>query len=367
MLLTTLNDMAIKEKVKELSRELKIELSKLHQQRVNLIASAVISMSTIRSVNMVKVAHGMISKAKPLSNYRRLQRFISQVDWDDTGLGHLLLKMSELKGPYTLLVDRTNWQFGKVDINFLVFSILGDGYSIPIKWVLLPKKGNSAQYERIELLEEVVKIVGKGQIKNVIGDREFIGQHWVKYLITNEIGFNLRVKEGMVGVKNGTEVKLGLLCKNNKRSSPRLPGKYLVGGNEVYVSGFRFRNDKNKLEYLIVIHSEDVEDACDIYAKRWYIENMFKDMKTNGFQLEDTHVTHPKRLETLFGLLAISYVWMIRIGEWIKRKIPSLFKKNNRGKRRKSIFRGGIDNYINAYINHDRRKIWLYFRFLSCT
>ena len=187
MLLTTLNDMAIKEKVKELSRELKIELSKLHQQRVNLIASAVISMSTIRSVNMVKVAHGMISKAKPLSNYRRLQRFISQVDWDDTGLGHLLLKMSELKGPYTLLVDRTNWQFGKVDINFLVFSILGDGYSIPIKWVLLPKKGNSAQYERIELLEEVVKIVGKGQIKNVIGDREFIGQHWVKYLITNEI------------------------------------------------------------------------------------------------------------------------------------------------------------------------------------
>ena len=71
--------MAFKEKVKELSRELKIELKGLHGARIDLLVRAVLSMSAVRSVNLVKVAHGMISKAKPLSNYRRLQRFISRI------------------------------------------------------------------------------------------------------------------------------------------------------------------------------------------------------------------------------------------------------------------------------------------------
>jgi len=359
--------MAFKEKVKELSRELKIELPELHGARINLLVLAVLGICSVRSINLVKVSHAMVSKAKPSSNYRRLQRFIAEICWSDTRLSFLILKISQLRPPYVILIDRTNWKFGKVNINFLVFTILGDGYSIPIKWVLLPKQGNSAQFERIDLLKEVVAVLGQGNIRYVIGDREFIGEHWIKYLINNNIGFILRVKEGMLAMQKGKVKKLETWCRNNKRSSPTLKGKFIIGENEVYVSGFKFRNDKKKLENLILISSDGCDDVCDMYAMRWYIENMFKDMKTNGFQLEDTHVTNPKRLETLFGLMALAYTWMIRVGEWVKQNNPRLFKKKRDGKRRKSVFRAGVDNYMRSFIIRDYRKFWLYFRFLSCT
>jgi len=42
-------------------------------------------------------------------------------------------------------------------------------------------------------------------------------------------------------------------------------------------------------------------------AERWYIENMFKDMKSNGFQLECTHITYLDRLDTLMAIIAIAY------------------------------------------------------------
>ena len=101
--------MAFKEKVKELSRELKVELKELHGARIKLLVLAVVSMSMVRSVNLVKVAHGMLTKTKPLSNYRRLQRFISDVSWSGIPISRLILKVGQLSGPYVVLVDRTNW------------------------------------------------------------------------------------------------------------------------------------------------------------------------------------------------------------------------------------------------------------------
>ena len=106
---------------------------------------------------------------------------------------------------------------------------------------------------------------------------------------------------------------------------------------------------------------------CEVYSNRWYIESMFKDLKSNGFQLEQTHVTKTERLETLFGLLAIAYAWMIKIGTWIKSKKPELFKKTKLKRARISIFRAGLNEFSRTIITNQRRKIWIYFRFLSCT
>jgi len=94
---------------------------------------------------------------------------------------------------------------------------------------------------------------------------------------------------------------------------------------------------------------------------------MFKDMKSNGFQLECTHITKLERLDTLMGILAITYAWMMRIGTWIKCIKPVRFKKKKHGRPAKSIFRGGLDEFINAIFTGDEVRIRLYFKFLSCT
>ena len=359
--------MTITEKVKELSRELKIGLTGINKCRIDLITLAVISMCSVGSINLVKVAHGMLREVKVGSNYRRLQRFIAEVDWTWVNLPMFLINLIGIKGPYTLLIDRTNWKFGSVDINILVVAVLGEGFAIPVIWALLPKRGNSVQYERRDIVELLIKSIGKDRIKHIVADREFIGQHWFNWLITNQISFVIRIRDGMKVSKNGKSVKAKSLFNKNRKSIHTLRGKYKIAGNEVYLSGFRFRNDKNKLEYLILVSPDKIDDVCEVYSNRWYIENMFKDLKSNGFQLEQTHVTRTERLETLFGLLAIAYAWMIKIGTWIRSKKPELFKKTKLKRPRISVFRAGLNEFSRTIITNQRRKIWIYFRFLSCT
>ncbi|CAM0816742.1 transposase [Acinetobacter baumannii] len=52
-----------------------------------------------------------------------------------------------------LTLDRTNWKWGKRDINILMLAIVYRGIAIPIVWTLLNKRGNSDTKERIALIQ----------------------------------------------------------------------------------------------------------------------------------------------------------------------------------------------------------------------
>ena len=73
-----------------------------------------------------------------------------------------------------LTLDRTNWKWGKRNINILMLAIVYRGIAIPIVWTLLNKRGNSDTKERIALIQRFISIFGKDRIVNVFADREFI-------------------------------------------------------------------------------------------------------------------------------------------------------------------------------------------------
>ena len=58
-------------------------------------------------------------KALHASNYRRLQHFFKQVQFDEAVVARFIVSLLNIKGPMILAVDRTNWKLGKVDINIL--------------------------------------------------------------------------------------------------------------------------------------------------------------------------------------------------------------------------------------------------------
>ena len=49
--------------------------------------------------------------------------------------------------------------------------------------------------------------------------------------------------------------------------------------------------------------------ALRFYKRRWEIETLFSAFKTRGFNLEETHMSNPKKLDTLFTLLSLAFVW----------------------------------------------------------
>ena len=73
------------------------------------------------------------------SNYRRIQSFFKEVEFDYDRVAHWSIEqMLSNKEKFYLAIDRTNWQFGKTDINILMLSAVYEGIAIPLYWEMLP-------------------------------------------------------------------------------------------------------------------------------------------------------------------------------------------------------------------------------------
>lgn len=162
-----------------------------------------------RSVQFVEVANHMSTKVKTESNLRRIQDFIANYELDYEQVALLLCCFLPAKGQIVLAIDRTNrratpWQFGQCDINFLVISAYCQGAAIPLWFELLEDKkgGNSNEKERVTVLKACLKLLA-GRSVAVIGDREFVGSTWVKFLFTSGVDFYIRLRSNTLVEKNG--------------------------------------------------------------------------------------------------------------------------------------------------------------------
>jgi hypothetical protein len=239
----------------------------------------------------------------------------------------------------TLTLDRTNWKFGKIDINFLVISGIYNNHSIPLCWMLLPHRGNSHTNQRIDLIERLLFIVPLSRIKTLLADREFIGEDWFLYLKEKGISFCIRVRENILvhDVRRGGTIQLKKLLKYLAIGQTRELYQKI---SEIPLRIFGTRILGGELLILAVFGDDDLFDAFNLYARRWTIETMFKSFKSAGFNFEATHQQNLERLYKIMILLAISYTWAIKIGE-IKNEIQPIKIKTTQ-KSEFSIFSYGF-------------------------
>ncbi len=66
------------------------------------------------------------------------------------------MSLLPLKDKRVLLMDRTNWRFGQLDINILLIAVHYRGIGIPLVWSMLPKAGNSNTQERQALMARLL-------------------------------------------------------------------------------------------------------------------------------------------------------------------------------------------------------------------
>lgn len=128
-----------------------------------------------------------------------------------------LLDLNDYK--LTLALDRTNWKYGKKDINLLVLSVCVLDCSLRSYRLELDSRGNSNTKEQIELLEQFIAQFVSARIDYLAADREFIGNDWFKYLDDNGISFIVRIKSNMLLKHNGIEVGAGKLFKQVTQGS----------------------------------------------------------------------------------------------------------------------------------------------------
>jgi hypothetical protein len=298
-------------------------------------------MLQLGSVCLWRLAPHVSAPAQLSSVHRRFYRFFQYVTLDGGVTARIVVGLLGLEGkPWVLAMDRTNWDFGRATINFLMISVEWNGIGIPLIWTLLPKTGNSSTAERIALFDRLAEIFPDMKIATLTGGREFIGDAWMRTLNERKIQFVLRLRENQYVQRPGhAEMTIAAIAAALRAAT----GKPLIlkelcklGRTEnapaVRIVILRLSTG----ELLALATPAEPRKALARYKARWRIETLFANLKSKGFNLEATHLTQLEKLATLMALLALAVTLCAKTGAAAHARKPIPIEKH--GRRAQSLF-----------------------------
>ncbi len=316
----------------ELIRKLGIVKHKKRQEFLCDLTSGIIKS---RSVVFSQIADKIESGAKVESIERRVQDFFKKVSIDYLQLGVFLMGFVHHK-KLLISIDRTEWDFGKTQVNILCAVVSIGKMAVPIYFEMLDNKsGNSNSDDRIDLLQTIIEIVGLDRIDMLVMDREFIGNKWLSWLKNNEINFCVRVpKHHKITLADGTLASAEELIEGHKSFYA-----YDVVVDKVVVNlSLTYGQDG---ELLFLIGTAAYGDLKNFYKRRWSIEVFFQALKARGFNMEDSCLQDLEKYRKLFALVSIAYTlcWATGIEDGKKNPV----KRKKHGYPQYSVFRRGLN------------------------
>ncbi len=246
----------------------------------------------------------------------------------------ILSKLPEI----VLTMDRTDWEKRQKYINILSVAIAYKGRAIPLFWIVLDRKGSSSFEHWKQVLTPVIK--GLKQMEwlsaipiHVVADREFASPKLAKWLKEEyNIDSTVRIKRSMYLSEEGKpETKIAILLKDMEKGTCSVMHNQKVTRDCDFLMNILIKWDEGFDEPLIVATTlANSEQADKTYAKRAWIEPMHKDWKSNAFDIENTRVTDPKRIETL--LIPVAFAYVLSVMEGKKKKIIVMYEDLLRAK-----------------------------------
>ena len=264
-----------------------------------------------------KATLGQIANSLPLpiladSRIKTMQRFLDSQNFCKEkiwwGIWMELMTGSWLvKEPIVLALDRTSWR----KYNLLVVSWIVYGRAIPINWQLLDKIGSSNLDEQQSVIYPITQLLPEHSFI-LLGDREFCSKHLATWLLEVGWGYCLRIKKSTYVHLNKEES----LTLNQLASHP---------GISVFLQGVNITKTVHKFPFNVAAHYPkehhgfpitegwfllttlpNINSAVQAYSTRFQIEEMFRDYKSYGFNLELTQL-NGSRFDAWFLLLTLVY------------------------------------------------------------
>lgn len=322
-----------------------------------------------KTVNLWKLKSGVgkqlgTNTVDSRSHYQRIKRWF-WASQSQKGMWVVILKaaLSLLtKQADILIIDGSSWKSGGVCYHFLTLSLLYNGVSIPIWWIDLDRLGQSHQWHRKLLLKTALKVLDLRH-KVLLGDREYIGTEWFKVLKSSliDIVIRLRVTDYQC-IINQKGKPISKLESKAKSKLGKAVWKFFVLNDQTYTFVIvAYKNRSGKIELLRLITTLTPAKAMAAYNKRYRIESMFKNLKSNGFDLEALNLKYTYKVQLMMSVVVLAYTLAVIYGlKDFKKKIN--IKKH--GSPEMSVFRWGLDkwqNHLNSMINF-LDKLYLFWK-----
>ena len=223
-------------------------------------------------------------------------------------------------GYWILAIDRTQWK----KRNLFVVSLVWGTHALPLYWELLKHRGNSDLSAQQRLLKAVLPMFKRGTVL-LLGDREFHSPKLAQWLQQRGVHFALRQRKNFQ-MKAPGETEYLALSKRGFQPGSREFYQGILGGKEDQIGPFNlavywkrsYGKRKHKEPWYILSDLPTLEKTLAVYRCRWGIEQMFKDCKSGGYNLESAQV-NDERFLALMVLVAFAYSLTTMQGQWIEK------------------------------------------------
>ena len=308
-------------------------------------------LQNIKEVSLEKIATALPIPILFESRRKKIQRFLSLPIFNIKTLWFPIIKDWASQNftnnqPIYLVIDRTIWKRK----NLIMISMIYDSRAIPLYFELLPKLGSSNLAEQKRVFSQVLPLFKNSQMI-ILGDREFCSVQLANWLRASKVEFCLRLKKNEnIEIENGNWQSLddlGLAPGVSRFYSniKVTKTKQIEGFNVAAKWKKKFKGCAPDEGWFILTNLADISTAIKAYKKRFDIEEMFRDFKSGGYNLEDTDVSG-HRLISLILLIAFAYSSATFKGQEIKKKGVQTYvgrvREHGRLTRRHSSFYIGL-------------------------
>lgn len=233
------------------------------------------------------------------------------------------------------------------DLCIVQLALAYRGRALPIAWATVEVKPGAIKEALGRLFTQVRSWLPSGTCVYLIADREFHG-HNVLEAIQAHGWIPVVRSKGRIGVEleDGWRGQLADLAP---------PAGEQAFYQKVWLTGWGWgpyslslanapqpkRGKKRPDPWYIISTDPAGPQVLYLYAVRMWVDEMFRDLKGQGFHLDQTRLEHPERIDRLMLVLALIYWWLMDLGIWVDRL--GLHRRVDRAKKPKcSLFMMGL-------------------------
>lgn len=288
---------------------------------LNTLAMMVTGLFLGRHVQLWEIALWVPLPIQLTSIVRRFERFVAEPKVNVAAFFHpfVLASIAGL-GPETayLILDCT--QAGK-KCRTLVVGLAYHGTVLPLAWkTSRGKKGHLKGEVHQTLLQAVYPYLRYHRRVIVLGDAEFSNEPVISWLLEVNWGFVLRFQHSYQ-LQTGPTADWQS-ARQLYQASQLQQGQVKHWSKLTYTQQHQipdltvtvYWGEQEQEPWCLVSNLSTCEQPHLIYPRRFWIETLFGNHKSRGFQLARTHLTHPEQIDRLVLALAIATLITLGLG-----------------------------------------------------
>ena len=294
--------------------------------------------------SLESLGSGLCKAIDSESKTKSAKRFISNehITYQSCYLPYLLPLLEliiSLLGSLGLVIVIDGSQTGK-DNATLMISLVWFNRGIPLCW--LTKKGAKGHFktkDHLKLLQQAIDLIisltpNEVQI-TLLGDGEFDSIELQQLCLSVNWNYVFRTAKDTVFFEEGERFQPKQIVPDKTTDTLMIPEVAFSTKEFKWVNFVLWHNPKHNEAIPLISNIDDVEQIKNLYAKRYSIECLFRDIKSTSFNIHKTRLKNPEEVSRIILIAALAFLMLTLLA--LKYDQPKWRKKVQRVRNNKKV------------------------------